>query len=170
MNSIKKINLAFLPHVSLIPPAIVYKTFRRHPIFPWHKTHMRSVLCELVVDPCTQILITNYTNKRTYGTFLSKKSAEHYLDIEIPEFKDVGKLCIEKARNVTVFYICMKCGCLKSHLMEIVFIGPFDIVTGPITTTTNSTCPNCNKASVQMDISAETSLIDKTDQDCNLTN
>lgn len=168
MNTIQKIKTAFLPHVSLIPPAVVHTTFRRHPVFFWHKTHIRSVRCELIVDSCTKLLKAEYTDRRTDNTFANKKEVEHFLGREIPELEHDGKLYVEKVRNVFSYYICKKCAKVGFSKMEMVFLGPFDVVSGPITTTTNRTCPNCNKASVQIDISTEPSPVIKSTEDCDL--
>lgn len=161
---------AFLPHVSLIPTPIVYTTFRRHPIFFWHKTHIRSVICELVENQYSKLLEVEYTDQRTGNAFINKKTAELFLRKNIPENEHEGKLYVEKVRQVYAYYICKKCSCMKSMQTEIVFTGPFDIVGGPINTTTNRTCPNCGKASVQMDVSTEPTLPSTStqDQDCDL--
>lgn len=146
---------AFLPHISLIPTPIVYTTNRRHPIFFLHKTHIRSVRCELTIDPCTRLFKVEYIDTRTSNTFINKKTAELFLRKEIPENEHEGKPCEEKLRQVYVYYVCTKCGCMKSMQTEMFFTGPSDIVSGPISTTTNRTCPNCGRGSVQMDVYSE---------------
>lgn len=168
-TTLSEIQTAFLPHVSLTPPAIVLTTFRRHPIFWLYKTHVRSIRCELVVD-INGIFQVEYIDKRTYKTLKNKKVAERYIGKEIPEHEHVGALYAEEVRKVYTYYICKKCSCFNCLQMEMVFTGPVDIISGPINTTVCRTCPSCNKAIVQMDISSEPCSSNKTnrDQDCDL--
>lgn len=162
------IPISTLPHVSLIPQAVVYTVSRRHPICFWHKKHLRSVRCELVVDPTTHLLKTEYTDQRTCNTFTDKTEAERFLGREIPQLEHDGKLYVEKVRDVFTYYICNKCNRMQSKLMEMVFLGPHDTVSGPITTTTKRACPNCGKANIDIDISTEPSPVVNTGQDCDL--
>lgn len=168
-TTLSEIKTEFLPHVSLTPPAVIYTTFRRHPIFWWYKTHVRSIRCELTVD-IAGIFQVEYIDKRTYKTLKNKKVAERYVGKEILENEYVGTLYTEKVRRVYTYYICKKCDSFNCLQMEMVFTGPFDLVSGPINTTTCRTCPSCNKTIVQMDVSSEPCPSNKTnrDQDCDL--
>lgn len=160
----------FLPHVSVIPAPVVYATHRRHPIYFWNKTHVRSVCCVLMVNPCTKKIEVEYFDKRTYNTFINKAAAEHFLGRKIPDSEHDGKLYVEKVREMFMYYICKRCGHLDCLKTDVVVFGPYDLVSCPISTTTNRTCPHCEKASVEMDISTEPSPKSTVTQfqDCDL--
>lgn len=153
--------------VSLIPKPITYTTSRTHPIFFWHKTHIRSVQCKLIID-FSGVLKVQYFDKKNGIFFVDKQSAEQYLGKKIPENKYENKKYIETMRNVYSYYICQKCNSLEYSYIKIVFLGTPELTFNSINTTIDSTCPKCHKTTVQIDLSTEPSPASNLKQDCDL--
>lgn len=153
--------------ILLFPDEITVALFRRHPIFWWHKRHIRSIMVipELKNDVTRPYFIAQYFDARTGIRFISREAAQSFLGKAIIEPWYSDEECHEKMKVSQLCVICKTCGRISSEAKNVTFRGPFYFISNPIKIIVQLPCPTC-KTIIPIEVSTVANSELQVSKDC----